>query len=156
MPLGAMPPPAQPPHPFARMHPACMHPTHAQPCTPTPTHHNPPANHTRTRRRLRRWLAGTAAATAASTAAALAGLLPAGVASAIDGLGPYDAALDPLDAELLDASTPELMEVMFIVVATYFGLMVLYLWLASIIDEVSRGPNMLCPDPGTQCPYVAL
>jgi hypothetical protein len=76
-----------------------------------------------------------AARTATAAAAALLGLLPAGasraavaaLASAAEGVG-YD-----LD---FDGASPEVLEVMFVVVATYFGLMVLYIWLASMIDEV--------------------
>ncbi|KIZ01838.1 hypothetical protein MNEG_6125 [Monoraphidium neglectum] len=75
-----------------------------------------------------------AARTATAAAAALLGLLPAGasraavaaLASAAEGVG-YD-----LD---FDGASPEVLEVMFVVVATYFGLMVLYIWLASMIDE---------------------
>lgn len=75
--------------------------------------------------------------TAASAAAALATLLPAGVASAMDSLAPYDAPLS-LDTELVEGASPELVEVLTFVVATYVGLMLLYLWLASMIDEVRK------------------
>ena len=107
------------------------------PPPPTPPPPPPPAHKQRARPnkpRLRRLVAGAAAATAASAAAALAGLLPAGAAAAVDSLAPYDSPLS-LDPELVEAN-PELVEVMFFVVATYVGLMFLYLWMASLIDEV--------------------
>ncbi|KAI8477075.1 MAG: hypothetical protein J3K34DRAFT_516042 [Monoraphidium minutum] len=98
-------------------------------CSPAPAHEPLVIS-------LRRAVAGAAAA----AAAALAGLLPAGAAAALDALPPLDApaALDP---ELLDVATPELVEVMFFVVATYVGLMLMYLWLASMIDEEEADAN---------------
>ncbi|KIY91906.1 hypothetical protein MNEG_16058 [Monoraphidium neglectum] len=92
--------------------------------------------------RLPRRAARAALSAAASAAAALAALLPAGSAAAAEGLAPLS--LDPDFAE--GAATPELVEVFFFVVATYIGLMFLYLWLASMIDEVRRGARglLLC------------
>lgn len=108
------------------------------PSCPRPPHRFPPLPDTPLIiPRLRRLAAAAGAATAASAAAALAALVPAGAAGAIDALAPYDSPLS-LDPEIVD-SNPELVEVMFFVVATYVGLMFLYLWMASMIDEVRRG-----------------
>jgi len=83
--------------------------------------------------RLRRLFSGAAATT---VAAALGALLPPGAARAMDDApSPWD--MTDLDPSLADtAGSDSLLEVMFVVVACYVGLMVLYLWLASMIDEV--------------------
>jgi hypothetical protein len=114
------------------------------PVTPGPSRPRPsPAPPTNS---LPRALARAAAAPLAAAAAALAGLLPAGAAAALGDLAPYDAALweagmayDPdfINPDLIDGS-PELVEIMVVVVGTYAGLMVLYLWLAAWIEEVRR------------------
>lgn len=84
--------------------------------------------------RLRRLFTGAAATT---VAAALGALLPPGAARAMDDApSPWD--MTDLDPSLADtAGSDSLLEVMFVVVACYVGLMVLYLWLASMIDEES-------------------
>lgn len=80
--------------------------------------------------------AGAAALTAA--AAAFLGLLPVGVAAALsDSFATYsETGFDmDLDIPFDGVAQPETLEVMFLVVATYLGLMVIYVWLASLIDE---------------------
>ncbi|KAI8471428.1 MAG: hypothetical protein J3K34DRAFT_520516 [Monoraphidium minutum] len=77
------------------------------------------------------------AAAAGAAAAALAGLLPAGAAAAADQLvAPFAAAGFDLDLDLpFDGTPPKALEVMFLVMVTYVGLMALYVWLASMVDE---------------------
>ncbi len=98
----------------------------------------PPTNPTPPRPRLRTLLARAAA----HAAAALAALLPAGAARAMDALAPWDAApYDLVDPDVIDAVAGDetLLEVMLVVVACYVGLIVGYLWLASMIDGEVRG-----------------